>query len=89
MQSSGYLCLCSNNVENCRSKTLQFSINHHNAFAQCITIYVSLDMYCIFELLLHMLYKHVIEIHEKCHYSLVERFVRNYIHTFDLGDRSK
>ena len=38
MQSSAYLCLCSNNVENCRSKTLQFSINHHGAFAQCITI---------------------------------------------------
>ena len=32
-----------------------------------------------------MLYKHVIEIHGECHYSLVERFVSNYIHTFDLG----
>ena len=86
MQSSGYLCLClcSNNVENCRSKTLQFSINHHDAYAQCITILVSLDLYCIFEILLHVLNKHVIEIHGKCHYSLVERFVRSYIHTFDL-----
>ena len=31
MQSSCYLCLCSSNVENCRSKILQFSSNHHDA----------------------------------------------------------
>ena len=84
MQSSCYLCLCSNNVENCRSKILQFSINHHDAFAQYTTIQVLLKLYCIFEILLHIVYKHVTEIHGECHYSLVKRFVRNYIHKFGL-----
>ena len=39
MQSSWHLCLCYNNVENCRSKILQLSIYHHDAFDECITMY--------------------------------------------------
>ena len=69
MESSCYLCLCSNNVENCRSKILQLSIYHHDAFIphiyRCIYIYIYTYVFMYICIAIHVylfMYTHILHL---------------------------